>query len=1131
MSTQLPGTPSRTDLGRGVTKAALRLVGAGALGDIIGDLTGLGRTSVQNLAQAALATLADVAEVEYRTLGDAEKRWAEAVLVRTYQSLAHRPDRAMVRESIVGPERLASLAFGVGMSAPDRRDLDTASEDARTYYQLVSHAMARLVSDFYRTDPVASQMAVALTVGSVLEAVRDVLARLDRSQVYSESPTDDSLEVTATRLHKYAITNLSRVPAYYPPVFDTSWLAAQLDVIELGDENFYGFKSQGLYWDGHLHGPRRTLSVGEINPGEITVVLGNPGSGKSTLAKGLVLNGLAERDSAVYCRLEDFSRACTATPDAPDVAAVIAYARAVGFQVNLEAARRLVRTWATSSQPPLIVLDGLDELATASDYSAAQAGAARLAALGHPVLITSRVAGYTSPWPEASRHLAVPPLEPETHTKFKEAWMRSTGDQVAKTRFEEAVATGQLGSALSSPLILGFICMVAHHGHVPATEGAIFNRFTDHFLRGPWRAPSVQRVDPAQIAHLKAQAEEAAWAMARFNRRGQAVWLDSTNLDVLYDVIGDLDAYAAYASGLLIAHGPIEPMGGTQQSIRWLHRALHENFVARRLQRMIEADDPQWAGLVMQASFRATWNGALRQTWMLLSEGSALEAVVNYLCSWVQRSDTPRGHFAELLFMAAKHSSSQATRNQAALTLMQSGRWNWALPLAPDLVVGELWRRIENGERGFLDLSWSDIYVSLAQESDDLLDLAWRRECSDPNSDLAIIFYWRNLQRGARESREAALDQLCNSSALGWLGFLRPLEEPARSEILNSLEKRLTHTHPFDKDRLSLDRAYALWCVVTGDQHNLSGALPHGLRLRSAVLLGRWRDNNYGPIRDISGLIDGHSLRRLVTDPIVDDDVDPWGLLLHKEGYAFPLQDRDCLTFHLKQVHEFPFDSMQDIEDFHPTDESQDFALAIVNMYASTQVPFTWNRAETLSWALTLLARQPALTAIVPLSRLRAGVGGEIAAVQDSNRVQWTLNRQPWNLLAESVLTKPTGDEAWDAVVLTAAVNLATSEYENFFDLSPLKIVQYLTEGLRRWVSAGGSGVYEFYTLEFPEVVPHDKLKQIVEHVTALAAAHGPQVALELLRKVENGLANAGRLEQFHEQLSRTSSKGPPTSA
>ncbi|KJL23706.1 hypothetical protein [Microbacterium foliorum] len=177
MPEELPGKLSPS-IPVALTKVALRLIGASDLADAIGDLTGLGRTSIDSLVRTAKTQIADRASAEFTAVGDADREWAESMLSRTYVRLAADPARPVMSESLIGAEAVARLA-GAATSVEDLRVLDSSSDDVQAYVTAVSEAIAYLISQWYSTNEEPNRAAMSQVAGETLQTVRGLQAHLD----------------------------------------------------------------------------------------------------------------------------------------------------------------------------------------------------------------------------------------------------------------------------------------------------------------------------------------------------------------------------------------------------------------------------------------------------------------------------------------------------------------------------------------------------------------------------------------------------------------------------------------------------------------------------------------------------------------------------------------------------------------------------------------------------------------------------------------------------------------------------------------------------------------------------------------------------------------------------------------
>lgn len=184
---------------------------------------------------------------------------------------------------------------------------------------------------------------------------------------------------------------------------------------------------------------------------------------------------------AFFARLDDLARRVSVTMS-PLASAIVAHVAGTGGVITQEEAVRIASFWdvppdsgAVHTRRPLIVLDALDELPTASGLEHARRAARALDSNGHPVVVTSRVAGYTQPWREVSTHYAMAPLSSDAQDSFTRNWFEAFEPQ-AKGRLATALQEIP-DDILESPLTLGFVCVIAQAERVPIHRAGIFDRF------------------------------------------------------------------------------------------------------------------------------------------------------------------------------------------------------------------------------------------------------------------------------------------------------------------------------------------------------------------------------------------------------------------------------------------------------------------------------------------------------------------------------------------------------------------------------------------------------------------------------------------------------------------------------
>ena len=345
---------------------------------------------------------------------------------------------------------------------------------------------------------------------------------------------------------------------------------------------------------------------------------------------------------------------------------------------------------------PWIILDGLDEVASASGRDEVHHLAGLLTENGYTVVVTSRISGYTAPWAEAV-HLAVLPLSEPASARFGDRWFTLTGNDVARRRHASAAANPNIASVLTNPLTLGFVCFVASHDDIPTTEAAIFERFIDHFIRRTWHEPAQWITDSALVAAITQTATDLAWAMSRTPHGAyQQRWTDTATLAQLETLAPTVDApHTVYAAGLLIAHGSITPTSERYQTVRWIPRVIHEHFTARHLARLITSRTAEdaWPDL-LAAILHPSWSATLHQTGQLLSETATLHSLLDDLQHRAEERDTPEQSLAGgLALLAAYCTCTNRRRRIARFLAVGDSHLSSAFQLEPETTTEALLTR------------------------------------------------------------------------------------------------------------------------------------------------------------------------------------------------------------------------------------------------------------------------------------------------------------------------------------------------------------------------------------------------------------------------------------------------------
>lgn len=487
------------------------------------------------------------------------------------------------------------------------------------------------------------------------------------------------------------IPMLATAPDYYPKVFDSLSLAGGLQVHEIAEHEFGRFAGQGLYWGGSHASEPAPLTRDQLREGTITVVLGDPGSGKTTLARALVIQEYHAGRPALFARLDDLARHSSITLS-PLASVIVAHVAGIGGGITPDQATRFAELWPSVPKPtdeaadrPLVVLDALDELPTATGMESARRTVRALADAGHPVVITSRVAGYSQPWNEVSAHYGMAPLTEDAQRGFTQSWFE-VFDGAAKGRLEQAL--GEIpNDLLQSPLTLGFVCLIAQTERVPIHRAGIFDRFVDHVIRGPWRNPEMRIVGAGEVSRHRRYAEECAWLMAGVPGEVGSPWRDTVMVDWLQLHLADGGLDELSAVGLLLPHGHQLDFGSSHQQVRWLHRTVHENLVAVTMAKRLAPSDESWRSFFLDASLHYSWREALVQLAEFLGESEQLHAVLDYLRIEVLRHDTPCGEFAGVLSVFARMCTCPGRRRQLVQTMLEVRRPDIAVRIDVDLAL------------------------------------------------------------------------------------------------------------------------------------------------------------------------------------------------------------------------------------------------------------------------------------------------------------------------------------------------------------------------------------------------------------------------------------------------------------
>lgn len=499
-----------------------------------------------------------------------------------------------------------------------------------------------------------------------------------------------------------ALHALQPLAEYYPPELSLHALASDIPVTRIDADSLDTTLQDGLYWNGSFYGEAIPFnafvrSVASERVESLVVVLGNPGSGKSTIVKDLVIERLNDGDVAVFARLEDVaSLAADRDIVESERDAIDLIAAAMGRMLRTSVPPDLIldagarsRDQTKNQSDVLIVLDGLDEVPTSSGRSDIRRLISLLTRCGYTVVLTSRISGYAEKWAGAF-HLGVQPLEAESSQRIASAWFAATRDPEARRRYEQAVEATSLSHVVSNPLTLGFVCFLAHHGEVPSNAARVLERFVDHFLRRKWHPQSRWIDDDAQIASKIEAAADVAWSMAvRQQSDLQLAWQDSAVLaEIERDVARSDSPYVIYDAGLLIPYGALEaPTSKRYQRVRWMHRVIHEYFVAYRLRQKANAiDDEAWQILLM-AFLNDSWYPSLHQTCQLLEDSPQLHRLISALRLEIEDRDTPDGAIGDALTLVGNYCHCRERRCVLAGHMAMLSRWSDSFHLDAEVAL------------------------------------------------------------------------------------------------------------------------------------------------------------------------------------------------------------------------------------------------------------------------------------------------------------------------------------------------------------------------------------------------------------------------------------------------------------
>lgn len=1080
VSRSLPGSQGNNSKGRALVLAALHCIG-------LSHLVAAGREfqtdrsgSLDILVPKATQILSSISQgQEFRALSKGDKDWVEMQLISAYEHLNTQAPREIVLQALTSAEDLARTVITRGMKDHERLALEATDENVRSYFRQLNLSIAQLIHEWHLEAPAGQRAAAAIGASTFA-------GWINSPQPEPKSPNPLGL---LDRLYQGLSSALNAAPDYYPPTFTTSELGESLRVVELVDEQFDRFASEGLYWGGYLSGSALPASA-LIRSQSLTVLLGDPGSGKTTLARKLVLDALQANQSATFARLEDLDAELAECPNSnPLEAVVLASAKSARIALSRREAAEITKFWHDTGASPLIVLDGLDEVATATGVQEARNTARTLAELGGTVIITSRLAGYTQPWQQVKYHFGMLPLDENQQRAFGTRWFDLTGSENAPERFADALSQESLGAILSNPLTLGFVCMIAHHEHVPHTPAAVIDRFIDHFIRAPWKPAEQQIWDVGRVSHLRAQAISAAWAMALLKRDQTTRWADTATLAEIASQTTGENALDTYDIGLLIPHGHLEPRGDTHQSTRWLHRRIHENLVAQKLCTLITQDDPSWKNLINNAVMLPTWREAFFQCLDLLSNHSRI-AITRHLLDEAQVGDTPDADFALAAGLAAPKTKRNELTKEVILQLAKEREWPTAIFLDIHETLIQLTEEAPDGtyvkfEATKFSLSAHPNLLDEQEEIEKLVNLDHQYSLIDKMIQV--------ISRGDDDACREFAEETCR------VGKYTPFPEPIPP---NTWAKLLTQFESLIHLPNSNGELPDPWVIhqaldsANGNQENWPR--PSNSPVLQVIQKYHSKDHNY----QLSDYL-SHP------DQLDLDYTTAWHLKL--DGYPAEVFAPEHRVIWETECWCGRSTSPPVI---HFGDLSTELAHNILKRVPN-QGQWNANRLESAIWSLRILLDHPSINVIPTLLRLLLSRSKNPL---DSNTLTAVLNNQPWHEAALLTFPDSPSGNFWQGFCSVIAGSIS---------LSPLHPASHMTNSSAFDLIAKGVSLLAADTSQlrlravrefiYFEAIPENYRQEFISQVIAVCQQHRTRAAFIILKSLSQRIQELGLLPDYPE--------------
>lgn len=459
------------------------------------------------------------------------------------------------------------------------------------------------------------------------------------------------------------------LPSQYPKRFSLIDLASAMDISLVSDPGRISADS-GLY--GYVS---RTFSetgkaFERFAPEPRIVLLGNPGGGKSTILAGYCAYIVETHAApAVLIRIPNVGRAARyRKPNTTEEAAEFVVDQWIdSFNLNVSSALRTqVAEDLISSADFVIAFDGLDELTSVEDQTAFRRTLHLLRDVSAKILISSRITGYTPVFRDCHTYY-VEPLPPEGPLHFARRWFGP--DAAAEKALQRAMTViehPQMAFSCRTPVILGLVCTVAETQEVQTSISGLYRQYLNQHLRRAWNYNSTERINVSDLASASRDAQDIAWAMANASTpAGGLEWLDSVELSWLVDVAGlpgrVLDLYEI--DGLMVGHGVAPAYDALGQTIRWLHRTMHEHLVGWRLAAEIKRNFADGYRLLQARLIDNQWTVPIQYMAEALRDERVVNAILDSLIDQFRRADVPS---KSMLNGAALIASSALTTHRFA---------------------------------------------------------------------------------------------------------------------------------------------------------------------------------------------------------------------------------------------------------------------------------------------------------------------------------------------------------------------------------------------------------------------------------------------------------------------------------